>query len=184
MGFRDWLLNEDGFAGAGGNSWDVIYPTYADDYAHVSAAPLNHFWLQFRWGRGAELGREFHNIDDKEFLQRGYVGLESRDMPSGGEGGWKHKADNGEGSVKPYDLPDLVWLADGETSEKTKALDRSATYRVWSNAGSTGYEPDCNLCKIFGDNASGKWPDTDPDYMDAEWTKKYESYMGEYGPQS
>jgi len=177
--FKEWIMNEDGFAGAGGNSWDVIYPTYADDYPQVSATPRSHFFLQFRWDRGLELGRSLINIDNEEFQKRGYVGIESSDIPNSGESGWKHKYDDGgTGSQKPYNMKDLVWLADGKTSEQTKALDRGATYRSWtSHGGSSGYEPDVDLCKIFGDKCSHKWPTIDVKHMDSPFRKKYEESL-------
>jgi len=182
MKFKQWLLNEDGFADAGGNSWDLLYPTRACDYNDVVRAPLDHFWLQFRWDRGLELGRKLINIDNAEFQKRGYTSIESSTAPSGGDsGGWKHKQDSGKSSVKVVKLPSLYWLATGKTSEQTKALPSGATLRLWQGAGgSTGYEPDCNLRSIFGDDGSGRWPEVDEKYMDAPFKKKYEKYE-EYG---
>ena len=178
--FREWLVNdglltEDGFAGAGGNSWDVLYPTYADDYAHVAAAPLDHQWLQWKWSRGLELGRKLVNIDNEEFQKRGYVGIESRDMPSAGDKGWKHKKDDGRGSAQPYKIDNLLKIAIGKTSNQTKLIDWDNDFRSWTAyGGSTEYEPDCDLRSIFGDDHEHKWPEIDEKYMDAPFKNKYE----------
>lgn len=170
--FKEWLLNEDGFADAGGNSWDVLYPTYADDYPHVSAAPLDHFFLQRRWNRGEDLGRVLHNIDNDEFQKRGYVGISSPTMPDTGDCFWKHKPDKtNEGSTKPYKQQDLRWIIIGKTSKDTKDTDNPKSKKIWSKFGSTKYEPDTNLNQIFHDEDmhTHKWPTIDPNYIDANW---------------
>jgi hypothetical protein len=183
MKFKNWLLNEDGFAGAGGNSWDVLYPTYADDYPHVAGAPLDHMWLQFRWDRGMELGRRLINIDNKEFQKRGYTSIESTTAPPAGDNKkWKHKTDDGtKSSMRVVTMDRLPWLADGKSADQTKALDKSTTYRNWTGAGgSTGYEADCDLNDIFHDEPEHKWPEIDEKYMDAPFKKQYEHAFAEF----
>lgn len=182
MKFKQWLLNEDGFADAGGNSWDLIYPTRAGDYSDVVRAPLDHFWLQFRWDRGLELGRKLININNQEFQRRGYTSIESTTAPPGGDGkGWKHKKDDGKSSIKVNKLKSLSWITLGKTSEQTKGLPKGTTVRLWQGqGGSTGYEPDCDLKSIFEDDGSGKFPEVDEKYMDAPFKQKYER-IEEYG---
>jgi hypothetical protein len=132
-------------------------------------------WLQFRWDRGLELGRTLDNIDNAEFQKRGYVGIESTDMPPAGEGGWKHKPDSGKSSVRPYEMDRMKWIAIGKTADQTQGLEAGTQARLWTGAGgSTGYEPDVDLPSIFGDDGSGKFPEVDEKYMDAPFKKKYE----------
>jgi len=170
--FKNWLLNEDGFAGDGGNSWDLLYPTYADDYPYASQVPLDHFWLQWRWERGEQLGRILHNIDNDEFQRRGYVSVSSPDMPDAGDGFWVHKEDNNKkGSNKPVYSQDLRWIVQGKTSKDVGVTDHPELKKHWSKLGPTGYAPDANLDKIFkdGDRHTHTWPDIDEKYMDTDW---------------
>jgi hypothetical protein len=183
MKFKNWLLNEDGFADAGGNSWDVLYPTYADDYPNVSKHPLKHMWLQFRWDRGLELGRKLINIDNDEFQKRGYTSIESTTAPPAGDNKkWKHKPDDGtKSSMKVVTMDRLPWLADGKSADQTKALEKGTTYRSWTGAnGSLRYEPDYDLDSIFHDEPEHKWPEIDEKYMDAPFKKQYEHAFAQF----
>ena len=171
-GFKDWLLNEDGFGDSGGNSWDLLYPTRAGDYTRISSSPLDHFFLQWKWRRGEELGRVLHNIDNDEFQERGYVSLSSS-IPDEKDEFWKHKEDkSNEGSIKPCFHKDLQWIVQGKTSKDVSMTDHPELNKHWSKLGSTGYEADKDLDKIFHDEDrhTHKWPTIDPNYIDADWT--------------
>ena len=183
MKFRDWLINEE--FGDGGVSWDLLYPTTAGDYMNVNADPREHFGLQWKWNRGTDpdIGRVLHNIDNEAFQKIGYVGIESPTMPSGDKP-WKHKVDDSsDSSIKPYFIPTLKWTVVGKTSEETQFLDRDekANVVIWPTFGATDVLDDSNLDAIFHDedSHSHKWPNINPEYMDAEWTKKFEAYVSD-----
>jgi|APSaa5957512535_1039671.scaffolds.fasta_scaffold28798_4 hypothetical protein len=191
MKFKEWLINEDGFGGGsgGGSSWDLLYPTIAGDYASAVSEPLEHYFLQWKWDRGTDpdIGRVLHNIKNDDFQRVDYSSVESTTMPDAGEGFWKHKEDDGsKSSTKPYRLPELKWLCMGETSKDTKYVDmeNAGKIKIWSGAGGpTSIHDDTDLDQIFHDEDrhSHKWPTINPEYMDSEWTKKFEAYVAEYG---
>ena len=200
MTFKDWLISErvaeTGHAGAGGpeaaskytggtfggSMWDLLYPTSPADYQWASAYPLEHFWLKWKFKRGEEIGRPLHNVDNKEFQQRFFTTLESPTAPDGGDGFWKHKDDKDAPSTKVVKDVDLVWIGDGKTSKDTKPIEGYNFDNPFGAHDMWPWYPDREeyLEKIFGDRATLKWPEVSADF-DKPWTKKYESYMAEYG---
>ena len=70
MRFKEWLINEqegDDGSGEEGVTWDLLYPTKASDYVNAVKNPRSHYFLQWRWNRGEELGRPLYNINNKNF---------------------------------------------------------------------------------------------------------------------
>jgi len=189
MQFRDF--NEH--FGDGGSSWDLLYPTTAGDYADVNNNPLQHFWLQWKWDRGTEpdIGRTLHNIDNDKFQKIGYNSLASTSMPDTKDGFWKHKPDDGsKGSLQPYHLEDLRWVAIGKTSKDTKFVDKDSAgkIKIWSGLGPTSTVDDTNLDDIFHDEDTHthSWPSVNTKYMDEDWTKpehrsSFKEWFVEYG---
>jgi len=202
MTFRDWLISEssgNGHKGVGGGNkhhtnatggtfggpfWDLLYPSSPADYQWASTIPVEHFWLQWRLQRGLELGRTLHNVDNAEFQKRRYTSIESLSAPDGGDGFWTHRDDGDKPNTKVVNNLDLVWIGDGKNSKDTKSIE-GYHYRTNNTFGKTEIWPFYSdtekiLRDRFKDEASGKWP-TVPDNFDEPWTKKYESYMIEYG---
>lgn len=93
MGFKEWLLLEDGFADAG-SDWfygNMLLPSDAFDWQYAQPHPADFKFLQARWDRERDLGRKFHNLDLDGVLKTKFIAVHSETMP---DGEWKHKPDN------------------------------------------------------------------------------------------
>tara|TARA_Y100000034_G_scaffold78539_1_gene94391 strand:+ start:2336 stop:2812 length:477 start_codon:yes stop_codon:yes gene_type:complete len=123
MKFKQWLLESEGSGSEGfadrdddsGCDWDLIYPTTAGDYVYDIDNPKWFWWLQWRWKRGEEIGRELHNID-RDILKWRYTSPYSRDLP--GNEWWHHKPDSGESSMGVAKNLDLVRIGVGDDYDK------------------------------------------------------------------
>jgi hypothetical protein len=96
MGFKEWLLLEDGFSDAG-SDWfygNILLPSDAFDWAYSQSDPADFKFLQKRWDRERDGGRKFHNIDLDGVLKAKFTAVKSETMPDGDGPGWKHKPDN------------------------------------------------------------------------------------------
>lgn len=165
MTFKDWIISEK-----------------VAESGHAGY-PEEFFWLKWKFDRGEELGRKLHNVDNKEFQKRLFTTIESPTAPDGGDGFWKHKDDKNAPSTKVVKNVDLVWIGDGKTSKDNKPIEGYMFNHPFGGVDDLWpWYPDREkyLEKIFGDRATLKWPELSKDF-DKPWTKKYESYMAEYG---
>ena len=187
MKFKEWLLiTEDdsdggsggGDAGTAGTSWDLLYPTRAGDYPYDVRTPKHHFWLQYRWSRGKQLGRVLHNIDDKEFANRKYATIESRTAPEGDSGFWHHQEDTGDSSVKVTNGINLEYIGMGKDSKSCKPINH---WHFTTSVEPMPPAPDTDLEALFHDKLSGKFPTVNPAYMDAPFNKVHEWATGMHG---
>lgn len=145
MRFKHWLLTEDFKATDSDATGDALYPTNAGDYAVAADNPLEHWWLQKKWDQEKKQGRQFYNIDQDEFLNRGYTAIQSLTMP---DKRWRHKPDR-KADVKIVQVKDLQQIGVAKDSKSRNPVMPQAAMLQWI----------LPLDDIFKDKSSGKWPE-------------------------
>lgn len=158
MGFKDWLLLEDGFDDSG-SDWfygSVLRPSDAGDWHYAWPHPADFVFLQSRWDMERDEGRKFHGLDLDDVLATKFISLRSETMPDAGEGHWKHSnKERPNVTVHKTDKLDLHGFRG-----KSKQINKLT---ISNNL----LDKKAELNRIFGD-FKPKYP-TVPDNMDEPW---------------
>lgn len=95
MRFKEWLISEDVIDSAGNFFYKLsLYPTDAFDGADAFIDPKDVWALQQRWRIEAKEGRKFHNLKEKEYINKKFATLQSLTMPGNSSKGWKNSKDD------------------------------------------------------------------------------------------
>lgn len=180
MRFKEWLINEqegDDGDGEEGVTWDLLYPTKASDYVNAVKNPRSHYFLQWRWNRGEELGRPLYNIDNKEFQKRGYVSVKSTEMPSATQR-WEHKDNEVTSSLEIIKQTRPNLLGVGKNSEDINVIKKPLYLHPFGV--NPKYEPD-SLNSIFHDKPTGKYPSYEKHGSEEPPSTPKNRYLGDFG---
>lgn len=95
MGFKQWLILEDGDEGSDWFYGSSLYPTDASDWRDAAGDPSEMSLLQSRWKKERDdWGRKFHGLEPQTTIDQKFISIYSNTMPEAGDGHWKHRADD------------------------------------------------------------------------------------------
>jgi len=151
--FKEWLLKED-IANDLAADGDLMHPTNAGDAMYAFSEPVEFSWLQWKWGQERKQGRKFINIDIDEFDKKGFIAIQSNDMPDTSPGFWQHK-ESDTPSTTPHKHFDVIIRGVAKNSKETVTIPNKGLVKVV-----------LPLDKMFNDKPSGKWPEA---AVDKSW---------------